>query len=145
MSTRSMTIQQREGVLMTRTCLLALGVFSFSGCVVDATHTHGLSSTLIVDWNVDGTTDPAECRQGGVTDIDIIVETRSGGFVGEFLADCRDFETSIDLDPGRYQASATLQDSRGNDLTTEVLIPPFTLLDNDEFQVEVDFPADSFQ
>jgi hypothetical protein len=130
---------------MTRTTLLAFGIFSFSGCVVDSTHSgfHG-TATLDVAWTVDGTTDPAQCRQGGATQIDIIVETHSGRYVGDFTADCADFDILIDLDPGQYQATAVLLDDRGHDRTTAVQIDPFDLFEGDTVPVDVDFPADSF-
>jgi hypothetical protein len=135
-----------EGTEMTRYSLLALA-FGFTGCVVDSHHPHQEDyspSTLIVDWTVDGSTDPAECRQGATPTIDITIETRSGAFVDEVMADCEAFETSIDLDPGTYQASALLLDDSGRDATTTVGIDPFTLLEADQLDVSVDFPADSF-
>ena len=130
---------------MTRTTMLALGIFSFSGCVIDSTHPdlHG-SATLDVAWTVDGTTDPAQCRQGGATQIDVIVETHSGRYVNDFTADCADFGMLIDLDPGQYQASALLLDDSGHDRTTEVQIDPFDLFEGDTLPVDIDFPADSF-
>jgi hypothetical protein len=130
---------------MTRTTLLALGVLTCSACVVETSHSvvHGVS-TLTVDWNVDGTTDPAQCRQGDATTIAITVETARGDHVDDYFPDCEDFETTIELAPGSYQLSAVLLDDRGDDRTTAVLVPPFDLFENEDHVVEVDFPAASF-
>ena len=115
---------------MNRYLPLALLALGFTGCVVDSHHPRAgayAPGTLIVDWTIDGTTDPAECRQGDTPTIDITIETRSGAIVDEFTADCEDFETSVDLDPGTYQASALLLDSSNRDATTTVGIDPFSL------------------
>jgi hypothetical protein len=125
--------------------LLVLGLLGCSGCIVAADHPgYGGGATLTVDWTVDGTTDPAQCRQGDAASFDLIVETRAGDLVGEFEGNCEDFETSVDLPPGRYQASAVMLDSRGDDRTTQVDLEPFTLYGGDELILDVDFPARSF-
>jgi hypothetical protein len=131
---------------MTRVSLLALSIVGFTGCVDAGPRSGGGSadSTVIVDWTVDGTKDPAQCQQGDAVTMDITVETRSGAMVGEFQADCEEFATSIDLQPGRYQATALLLDDQGNDRTTSVQIEPFDLLEADQIELDVDFPADSF-
>jgi hypothetical protein len=123
--------------------LLALGLLECSGCIVATDHS-GPDGAFTVDWTVDGTTDPSQCRQGDATTFDLIVETRSGDFVDEYEADCEAFEISIDLPPGRYQASAVLLDSRGDERTTQVDLDPFTVFEADELIVDVDFPARSF-
>ena len=94
--------------------------------------------TLVVDWTINGTTDPNQCNQGAVTTID-------GGFVGEFQQACSAFATSINLAPGSYTASAVLVDARGTDRTTEIPIDAFTIRDNSELDVPIDFPASSFR
>jgi hypothetical protein len=123
---------------------LGLLLLGCSGCIIATDHDPGFAATFTVDWTVDGTTERAECRQGDATSFDLIVETRSGAFVGEYEADCEDFEISVDLPPGRYQASAVLLDSRGDERTTQVDLDPFSLYEGDELIVDVDFPARSF-
>jgi hypothetical protein len=100
--------------------------------------------TLVVDWTISGTTDPSRCIQSGATSLDVIVNTTAGRFVGEFQADCRDFVTNIDLPPGRYIANAVLLDTRGTDVTTQINIDAFTILEGDSLDVPIDFPARSF-
>jgi hypothetical protein len=103
------------------------------------------TGTLIVDWTVDGTKDPAECRATGADAIDITVQTTSGAQVGEFQEACDSFATSIDLAADDYTADAVLIDAGGADRTTSVPINPFTIVGDDELTVPIDFPADSFR
>jgi hypothetical protein len=138
---------------MKRLALLAL--LGLSGCFIntdrhryhddyydDRSYTY--APLLSVSWSIDGSTDPAECRYEDVSEISILVETRSGVTIGEYLADCRDFYTSIELDPGRYTANAVLLDGRGNERSTVVDLESFSLASGDELAIDVDFPADSF-
>jgi hypothetical protein len=99
---------------------------------------------LVVDWTVDGSTDPDECAQGDAASIDIIVETVEGDRVGEFEDACEAFETSIDLAPGDYVANAVLLDPDGRERTTLVDMEPFTILGGADLVIPVDFPARSF-
>jgi hypothetical protein len=101
------------------------------------------TSFLSVYWTVDGSTDPGACRDFGASDISILVERQSGETVGEYTSACRDFQTSIELDPGRYYANAVLL-GRNEEITTAVDIDPFSLGSDDELSVDIDFPAGSF-
>ena len=140
---------------MTKTTLALVWLVGMSGCFVDLDgHRRGdryydddnyyYTSFLHVYWTIDGATDPGECRASGATDISVLIETSSGDRVGEFLADCRDFETEIELDPGRYYVNAVLLDGRGDERTTSVDLDPISLGSDDYRSVEIDFPADAF-
>jgi hypothetical protein len=130
---------------MTRTTLLALSLLGCSACVVEPSHSHlHAVSTLTVDWTVDGTTDPAQCRQGNAPTLAITLETDLGHHVDDFFPDCEQFETTIELDPGSYQLSAVLLDDHGDDRTTAVLVPPFDVFEGEDHEVDIDFPADAF-
>jgi hypothetical protein len=101
---------------------------------------------LTVRWTVDEGTDPSSCTMGHVALFNIAVSTIDGGFVGEFEASCADFSTTIStLAPGRYVASAELQDTGSQPRTTATDLAPFTILANSNLIVDVDFPADSFR
>jgi hypothetical protein len=103
------------------------------------------ASTLTLRWSLDGSTDPASCNQSGVDVIDIsIVSPDTGGEIQAFQQQCAAFSTSITLEPGTYGARARLVDSQGIARTTDVSVPPFTLVGGDELVQTVDFPADSF-
>jgi hypothetical protein len=101
-----------------------------------------VDGTLIVDWTISGTRDPAQCQQGGSPTIDIVISGVGGG---EFQQDCGAFATSIRLAPGSYSATAVLIDSSGRDRTTELRIDPFVIHGNDQLTIPIDFPADSFR
>jgi hypothetical protein len=130
---------------MTRTTLLALCLLGCSACVVEDSHSHVHAlSTLTVDWTVDGTTDPAQCRQGGTPTLAITLETDLGHHIDDFFPDCEAFGTTIDVDPGSYQLSAVLLDDRGDERTTVVLVPPFDVFEGEDHEIPIDFPAEAF-
>jgi hypothetical protein len=129
---------------MNKLSLLVLTPLALCNCtVVDGGH-EPAGGVFTVSWSIDDYQDPADCQQSGASTILVTVETRSGARVGEYEAPCEDFDTSIDLPPGRYQGSAVLLDRRGHDRTTEVFLDPFSLYGGDEVPVDIDFPPGSF-
>jgi hypothetical protein len=116
-----------------------------SGCGGGSSETVVVASgTLVVDWTVDGSTDPELCDQADAASLRLSVFTDSGAHVGDFLDDCRAFSTALDLDPGGYDADAVLEDRRGNPRTTTIAIEPFFIEGADTLSIPIDFPADSF-
>jgi hypothetical protein len=99
--------------------------------------------SLLIDWTVDGSKDPAECRQGGADSIDVIVTTSDGGWVGEYQDWCDAFATRISLAPGGYSFNAVLVDARGSQLTTGVT-EFVRVYAHDTAVSAIDFPADAF-
>ncbi|HEX7478274.1 MAG TPA: hypothetical protein VF331_10745 [Polyangiales bacterium] len=125
-------------------CAFGLIVLA-AGCLGSSSTGGGRSDgTLVVDWTINGTTDPSRCTQSAATTLDVIINTASGNFVGEFQADCAAFATSIDLPAGRYTANAVLLDARGTERTTQLDIGAFRILGGDSLDVPIDFPARSF-
>jgi len=123
-----------------------------SGCFVEASSEP--PPPLVVDrppgrltlrWSVDEVKDPNVCIMGQASDIDIVVVTSSGGdLIGEFQAPCSAFSTTVStLLPGTYRATARLLDG-GEARTTAVPIDAFTIVENSNLIVDIDFPADSF-
>lgn len=102
------------------------------------------SGTLTVDWSIDGSKDPNVCNQSNVSQIRISVFVASGRSAGTFDQDCSAFATGIPLARGDYTADAVLLDPSGAVRTTAVPIAPFTIRGNDNLDVPVDFPRDSF-
>ena len=98
---------------------------------------------LVIDWTINGVTDPNQCRQASATTLEIIV-VPSGGLASTFSQDCEAFATSITLAPGTYSASAVLVDADGTARTTQIDIDPFTLHGDDELHAPINFPASSF-
>jgi hypothetical protein len=113
-----------------------------TGCGDNTTVVAG-AGTLVVDWTVSGTKDPAECDASGAQDADVTVS--SGNVViGEFASDCRNFSEAISLGPGTYDAQAVLLDSAGADRTTSIAIGPVQIFGGDQVVVPINFPASSF-
>jgi hypothetical protein len=133
--------------------LAALPCLGLLGCFGTSTPAPGpapvvvepADGTLVVDWTINNASDPAECNQSAVSNIDVTVEAADGALVGEFQEDCRTFATSIPLAPGSYVATAVLIDGAGQDRTTPVAMDPFTIRGNDDLSVPIDFPSSSFR
>jgi hypothetical protein len=102
------------------------------------------TGALVVDWSINGTTNPDRCDQSDATSLRVSVFTTSGDPVGDFVDDCAVFSTSIELDPGSYYADAVLEDAAGHARTTPVPIDDFAIRGADTFSVPIDFPASSF-
>jgi len=145
------TSHARWAVLFAGACL-ALGT---SGCFFEASTDAGpppppgppvsVAGSLTLRWTVDEVTDPNVCIMGGAANLDIVLTTSSGQFIGEFAAPCTSFSTTISsLAAGDYGGTAQLLDSAGRARTTVINIQPFTILDNSNLIVDLDFPADSF-
>jgi len=125
-------------------CALAV---STPACVIDADPDPSVvvsRATLVVDWTIQGIADPDLCRLTDAEVLSVVVTTLSGRFVGEFQQSCTAFAAAIDLRPGSYLADIVLLDAFGYELTTPVLIDPFTLLAGDQLFLSIDFPARSF-
>ena len=102
------------------------------------------SGTLVLQWTIDGTTDPNRCVATGAAVIRIFLTFDNGTSAGTFEQDCVAFATSISLAPGRYTGGAFLVDAAGNVRTTTVPLDAFDIVGNDELRLPVDFPASSF-
>jgi hypothetical protein len=100
--------------------------------------------TVVIDWTIDGSKDPALCDLSDAAFINIALSTSYGEFVGEFEQDCDYFATSIDLYADRYEGDAVLLSPSGRERTTPAFLGSFRLYGGDELLIPIDFPADSF-
>ena len=120
---------------------------ALAGCTVTTTTDPPVivegDGALVIDWTINGSTDPNQCNQSSATRLEIIVDPGVGQ-PSTFSQDCDAFGTSISLAPGRYSASAVLVDENGTARTTQVDIDPFTIRENEELHTPIDFPASSF-
>lgn len=119
---------------------------SLPGCIVSTNDSAVVSTgTLTVSWTINGSSDPNQCNQSVVSDIDILVTSPDSAIaVGDFAHPCSDGVTTITLDPGTYAADAALVDSAGVERTTRVHIDTFAIHGNSDLSIGVDFPASSF-
>ena len=129
---------------MLKRLLPLVAALTLPGCFfVSESDGHSSSDgTLVVDWTIHGSKDPALCDVADASSIDIVVDRGDWSF--EATQGCRAFATSIDLAPGRYSGIAVLLDPSGADRTTEVDLGAFTIYGNDVLTIPVDFPASSF-
>jgi hypothetical protein len=82
---------------------------------------------------------------GGASAFDVILSTTDGQPAGEFQASCASFATTVSaLSPGNYTGSAELLDSAGGARTTAIVIQPFTIVENTNLVITLDFPSNSF-
>jgi hypothetical protein len=101
-----------------------------------------LAGRLVVDWTIQGSTDPGLCSATNSATFNIIVD---GPTSGEFAAPCGAFATSLSsLVQGSYTANAVLLDPAGEDRTTQIDISPFVMTSAD-LSIPLDFPASSFR
>ncbi len=97
-----------------------------------------------VDWTIDDAKDARECSNEGADSIDVVITTSAGDVVGDFNAYCEAFVVSVELAPGTYFGNATLLDANGNARTTPVDLGRFVIYGDDELDIPIDFPLDSF-
>ncbi|MEP7122496.1 MAG: hypothetical protein ABJE95_16360 [Byssovorax sp.] len=120
---------------------------ALSGCVVSSRSDPPVvvvgDGALVIEWTINGSTDPHQCSQESATRLEIIVDPGVGQ-PSAFSQDCEAFSAAITLAPGSYSASAVLVDESGKARTTQVDIDPFTIRGNDELHTPIDFPASSF-
>lgn len=115
----------------------------FFGTTSDPPVTVVGDGVLVIDWTINGSTDPNRCDQASAARLEIIVDPGVGE-PSTFSQDCAAFGASIDLAPGTYSASAVLVDANGTARTTQVDISSFRIFGNDELHTPIDFPASSF-
>jgi hypothetical protein len=99
---------------------------------------------LTVDWTIENGKSASTCRVAGVDRIAIDVYDDDSSWHNEYLANCEDFATSIDLDSGHYSGTAVLLDYDGNETTTTIDLGPMRIYSDEELIVPIEFPADSF-
>jgi hypothetical protein len=126
----------------------SLALFVLPSCFIEADDDHPPivvgTGYAVVDWTIAGVKDPDACFDFGADVLSVQVSTASGAFLGDYEQDCEVFETSIELEPGRYIADATLLDSAGFASTTTIPLDPFRIYGGDELVLPIDFPPDSF-
>jgi hypothetical protein len=101
-------------------------------------------SSLVVDWTIDDTKDPFECQQGDVSDIEIVLTDTATGVSETYLEACESFATEIELAPGDYDGEASLVTPLGEYRTTAVGLGLIATFEDEQSEVFVNFPADSF-
>lgn len=133
--------------------LRSLGVVSIlavaaapSGCIVTTNDPPPASGSLIVTWDIQGSTAAASCNAHTVSEINIRIYDRNGTQVGtNYRQTCTVFSTSIPVgfSPGSYTVQAELLDASAKVRTTTVTAP-IAISSGFTTRQDVTFPDASF-
>ncbi len=135
-----------------RLVAFALTAFSLSGCVVGAGSGSGSGSapapaplspgTISVLSSIEGSTHPSECDYVGATDLELAVYEGSSLYT-TVTASCYDFQLTVALPDGGYNADATLLDGHSQPVSTTLTLDNLRVVAGTDLQVDIDFPASS--
>jgi len=126
----------------------ALFLAALSGCSVEAGVSAGPNvgspdtGTLSVLSSIEGSTNPSECDFVGATDLELAVFEGSRP-VTVVTSDCYNFDISVALPDGFYNADATLLDQDGQPVSTTLTLDELHVVAGTDLQVDIDFPASS--
>ena len=121
---------------------------SLTGCMVEAGFDPGVvivdqSSSITVDWTIDGRDGPFVCADFGVDAVDVEIYDGFGELVRATRTPCEFFSATMYVPAGEFSVDATLVDAFDDALSTTATAPRL-LVDRDaDVLVDLDFPADS--
>jgi hypothetical protein len=75
--------------------------------------------------------------------LEIVVYDEVGSQAGTALADCAEFEATIELPAGRFSADLTLLDDDDRPRSTTLTVSDLSVLPDEDLVVKVEFPSDS--
>ena len=124
---------------------LALAAAPLTGCIVTQSGSgyYG-SGSMVVSWRCSNATAPSLCTATGSAYLEVTIDAPASVGGGVFQQACATFATSVDLDPGTYNARARLVDGSGNGRTTTVELGPVRIQDGYATPVSIDFPPNAF-
>jgi hypothetical protein len=124
--------------------LLCAAALQLSGCIFVGDDDPPPVGTLTVRWTIDGAIDPRDCAIFDVDRMELSLYTVFDDLIDDFHPVCEDFQVSVDLDEGRYEADAVLVDSFDTPVTEIRPINDLDVIADKELVVDIDFPLDSF-
>ena len=136
--------------------LLRLGVLAVAmagsagamgGCTATTTVTDNVparTGSVTLKWSVDGSFDPAACDAFAAFDARIDIYDEGGQPIVTQFTDCRAFQDTIELYPGRYSARLQMVDSAKQPRSTSIPISSFTVIADTDLAIDTDFPRSSF-
>ena len=101
------------------------------------------SAPLTVRWTIDGTIDSGACAFYRADLFELVVLDIDGRVVTELTSPCEDFEISVELLEGSYDADATLIDAFDRPVTVTEQLNALRVIPGTELVVDVDFPVTS--
>jgi hypothetical protein len=101
------------------------------------------SAPLTVRWTIDGTVDSGACAFYRADLFELVVLDIDGGVVAELTTPCEEFQISLELLEGSYDADATLIDVLDRPVTITEQLDDLRVIPGTELVVDVDFPVQS--
>lgn len=127
-----------------RLLAFALAAFALTGCVITTDPGTGppWSGTLTVFSSIDGSIHPSECDYVNANDLELAVYEGSSHYT-TVTAPCYDFQVSVSLPEGDYNADVTLLDRYAYPVSTTLTLDDLRVVAGTDLQVDVDFPMSS--
>jgi hypothetical protein len=116
------------------------------GCQISGGSAEALpnqNGQLSVTWTVRSSQDARACDDVRATGTEVVVLDRSGNVVADTIASCPDFEATLVLPAGTFDAEVTLVDSSGNAVSTTLPLKTLDITPGTNLTVDVAFPAES--
>lgn len=128
---------------------IALAAAGSAGCTGTATVEAGpvvveeATGLLTLSWSVAGAQSASQCAYYGADAVEMIVWDDAGFLAADEVAYCEEFELTLALAPGFYQAEVTLIDAADVAVSTTLPLEDLVVTDGSELVVAIDFPPDS--
>ena len=124
----------------------ALAVLSLCTCVVNGESSVSSPApsegTISVFSSIEGSTRASECDYVGATDLELAIYQGSTQ-IATVTSSCYDFQLTVALPNGYYDADATLLDSHSQPVSTTLPLHDLQAIFGTDLQVDIDFPISS--
>jgi hypothetical protein len=97
-----------------------------------------------VRWSIDGRTSATDCAAQGAVFFEIVVFNELGGFASRDYAPCADFARAVQLPEGTWSTEFTLVDQSALPVTERQRFDDLRVVEDEEIDVDVNFPLESF-
>jgi hypothetical protein len=126
--------------------LVALAA-SASACVAQAdlvvAGDGGPTGLLTQRWSIGGSFDDRLCADFYADQMELVIIDTSGYEIARAYQPCEQFEMSVELPTGSYEADATLIGYDDRPVSTTLSLQPFRVVRDTEIFIDTDFPIDS--
>ena len=124
---------------------LAMGSIG-TGCVVTESVpvNDGVPGDIVLTWSINGDASGDMCASHDATQIQVTITNTAGAVVDNWQVPCASEGTDETLPPGIYNATAQLENSNGQAITTADPTSFTISSDYSSIPVDFDFDEDSF-
>jgi hypothetical protein len=127
-----------------------LGAASLLGCTLQAGVSPGppppppdVTGSVTIRWTIAGSDSPVQCAYYAVDNLKLDIHDDTGASVTSIEASCEAFNVTVDLDPGTYNADATLVDVNDKPTSLSLPIDDIKVTTGTDLAIDIDFPARS--